>query len=310
MTNKAKPINWSDRKFKELLVYQRKYMWRDDTIDKLAAWFGFRPGLTVADIGCGLGFLGYTYWDYYGENGNYIGVDISSTLLHEALAASREWAEGGQAVFINGNGYNLPLIDNSVDLAMCQVMMMHLERPRDALSEMARIVKPGGFVVCLEPDNLSSQLIRRFWSMPELTVDEQLLEFKVVLIAGRGRLKRGRGDSNIAVKLVHMMAELGLTDIDARLDDNVWFIEPPYEGEVQQHRLKIAKRNMLEPDQIKFWQDSERADFSAGGGDPEEFERYVAIGDRYRQIAKEQFDKGEYFACGSQDMYIIKGRKR
>ena len=310
MTNKAKPIDWSDKDFKELLVYQRKFMWREDTIDKFAAWFKLKPGLTVVDVGCGLGFLGYTYWDYCGKDGSYIGVDISFKLLQDALAASRNWAADGRAAFINGNSYNLPIADKSVDLAMCQVMMMHLEHPQDALSEMARIVKSGGLVVCFEPDNLSSQLIKRFWSMPEPTIDEQLLAFNIALIASKGRQKRGRGDSNIGVKLVHMMAEVGLTDIDARLDENVWFIEPPYEGEVQQHRLKIAKRNMLEPEQIKFWQEREREDFLAGGGDPEEFERSVAIGDRYRQIAKEQFEKGEYFGCGSQDMYIIKGRKR
>jgi hypothetical protein len=145
--------------------------------------------------------------------------------------------------------------------------------------------------------------------MPELSVDELLLYYKIVLIANKGRVKLGRGDTNIGVKLVHMMAELGLVDIDARLNDNVWFIEPPYEGEIQQHRLKIARRNMLDDNQTKFWREKEREEFIAGGGDPEEYDRCAAIGDRYKPIAREQFDKGTYFGFASHDMYIIKGYK-
>jgi SAM-dependent methyltransferase len=301
--------DWSSEKYREMLIYQRRFMWNEDTLDKLAVWLGLKPGMTAVDIGCGLGYLGYTWWPYFGDNGKYIGVDLSSELLHDAKKASREWAVGGDTEFINGDAYNVPIADNSVDWAMCQVVLMHLTHPQNALKEMVRAVRPGGLVVCIEPDNLSSALIKRNWSLPEPDIEELLLVFKIELIANKGRIKLGRGDTNIGVKLVHMMSKAGLVDIDSRLNDGVWFVEPPYEGELQQHRLKYAKRNMLDAKHQKFWDDKIREEFLAGGGNPEDFDRYLEIEERLRFLSKDQFEKGEFYGFGSGDYYITKGRK-
>ncbi|MHA1194333.1 MAG: methyltransferase domain-containing protein, partial [Promethearchaeota archaeon] len=71
MENKRKTIDWSEDRFKDMLVYQRKFLWHDDAIDKLAVWMGLRQGMTAVDVGCGLGYLGYTFWPYFGESGHY-----------------------------------------------------------------------------------------------------------------------------------------------------------------------------------------------------------------------------------------------
>jgi SAM-dependent methyltransferase len=292
-----------------MLVEQRKFMWYEDTIDKLAKWLGLRHGMTAVDVGCGLGFLGYTFWPYFGKGGHYIGIDISSKLLQDSLRAADDWLTGGDIGFVNGDAYRLPFTDNSVDWAMCQTLLMHLTHPKDALAELTRIVRPGGLVVCFEPDNLSSVLIKRHWSLPEPDTEELLLSFKIALIANKGRIKLGRGDNSIGIKVIHLMNELGLADIDARLGDRIWFLEPPYEGELQQYRLKMAKRNMLDEKHCKFFEEKEREEFLAGGGDSKEFDRYLKTGKRLRLIAREQFDKGYFFSCGSHDFYIAKGIK-
>ena len=86
-----------------MLVYQRKMMWREDTIEKLAAWLGIHHGMTAVDIGCGLGYLGYTYWPYFGKGGHYFGVDLNRGNLKDAKKASSEWAHGGTAEFISSS---------------------------------------------------------------------------------------------------------------------------------------------------------------------------------------------------------------
>lgn len=38
MSSKKKTIDWSEKCWKQMLVYQRKFMWLEDSLDKLAAW--------------------------------------------------------------------------------------------------------------------------------------------------------------------------------------------------------------------------------------------------------------------------------
>jgi len=309
MIKKRETIDWSKNRYRRMLVEQRKFMWRDDTVDKLAKWLGLSPGMTAIDIGCGLGYLGYTWWPYFGKRGCYIGLDKSPQLLQDAQKASLDWVKGGKACFINGDAYKLPVADNSADLVMCQVVMMHLVHPKRALAEMVRVARPDGLILCIEPDNLSSMLIKRNWSVPEQSIETLLSGFKIALIANKGRIKLGLGDNNIGVQIPHMMNELGLTDIDARLNDEVWFLEPPYKGEIQQYRLQMGKRNMLDEKHKKFFKEKEQKEFLAGGGDIKEFNRCYKIYDKLKPVIKKQFEKGEFFGCGSHDFYIIRGRK-
>ena len=312
MTDKAqnsKPIDWSEQRFRDMLIYQRKFMWREDCIGIIAAWARMRQGMTLADIGCGLAYLGYTFWPYFGRGGRYIGIDQSMKLLQEARLGSNLWAEGGEADFIRGDAYKLPLADNSVDLIVCQTLLMHLQDPSQALQEMTRVTRPGGTVLCFEPDNLSAMMAKRYMSLPEFTSEELLLCFRVALIGNEGRIKLGRGDQNIGVRLLHMMAEQGLINLDARMSDSVWFVEPPYEGEIQQHRLKIARKNLLDEEHRAYWDDKGREEFLAGGGDPSDYERYLDLARRLKPTIEKQFDKGQFSACGTGNVYIVRGTK-
>jgi len=312
MNSDKKKIDWSEERWKDMLIYQRKFLWYEDTLDKLSTWLGLKHGMTVIDVGCGLGNLGYTYWPYFGKGGRYFGVDISPQLIQDAAKTAMEWAKNGEASFIVGDAYKLPFPGDYTDCAMCQTLMMHLEKPELALAEMTRVTKPGGVVVCAEPDNLSSMLEKGYSSLPELDLEEQLLFKKVALISSLGRIKLGRGDNSIGRKVPMMMSRLGLKEIDVRLNDRVFHLEPPYEGTVQLHQLESLKKHcsLDNEKEYEFFLEREKEEFLAGGGDPEEFDRIRKIDDRIRPIHKEQITKGEFFGCGGSTFYIIKGRKR
>lgn len=290
-----------------MLINQRKFMWHQDTVNKLAVWLGLKPGMTAVDVGCGLGNLGYTYWPYFGEGGQYFGVDTSSELIREAEDAAKEWATDGIANFVVGDAYKLPFSDNFSDWVLCQTLLMHLEKPELALSEMIRVAKPGGLIMCNEPDNLSTALAKPCWSIPELAIDEELLIKKVYLICNKGSIKLGRGDHSIGKKVPVMLKELGLTDIEARMNDKVQFLYPPYEDPRQQNLLHMIKKRVL--DESEYWMERTREEFLAGGGEPDEYERFREISDRLQLIFKQQLEKGEYTVCSCGFFYVIKGRK-
>lgn len=56
-----------------------------------------------------------------------------------------------QHVDIFATAYATGLADNSVDTVLCTMVMEHLEYPQDALCEMHRVLKSGGYVILSAP---------------------------------------------------------------------------------------------------------------------------------------------------------------
>ncbi len=301
--------DWSQKCWRDMLIYQRKSMYRDETLENLAAWIEMEPGQTIVDVGCGLGYLGYTYWKYFGRGGRYIGIDGNAKLIADAREAAHDWAVDGEAEFIKADAYALPLEDNAVDLALCQALLMHMERPTEALAEMIRITKPGGSIVCKEPDNLSAAMSVAFWSLPELSIEEIFLSKRVSYLANKGRIKLGRGDNAIALKLPHMMSQLGLTGVEIRINDKIHFLEPPYDSELQQDALAKIKKHHFDDDRRRTLLQREREEFIAGGGTDEEFDRAEVISDKLISALKKQIEDKSYYICSPGSLYIIKGQK-
>jgi len=309
MARKTNGIDWSKEHLKEHLTDPRRFMWLPDTVAKLAAWMGLEQGMTAVDAGCGLGYLGYTYWPYFGKGGRYYGVDLSPKLAREASENSAEWAEGGRAYFTAGDANYLPFPDVFADLVMCQTLLMYQQDPSKTLREMIRVAKLGGLVMCKERDNLSQSLAVPRDSLPDLDIEEQLLCNKVAILVYRGRIQMGRGDYGIGPQIPWVMQQLGLVDIDIRLNDRVDFLQPPYEGEIQQHRLRAARKALENEENEKFWMERIQEEFLAGGGTPEEFEGYQRIYEKYTPIHKKQLEEGTYRSCGGWFSYVIKGMK-
>jgi SAM-dependent methyltransferase len=309
MDANGKRVDWATPCWRRMLVDNRKFMWHEDTIEKLASWMGLRHGMTVVDVGCGLGYLGYTYWQFFGEDGCYLGVDISPKLARDASEAAREWAVGGLAKFSAGDICRLPLPDDFADAVMCQIVFMHLEHPTPALAEMIRVTKPGGVVVCLETDTSSAWLSKHFITLPPLDLEEELLLRKVYLLAGEGRIKLGRGDNRIGARIPSMMNDLGLRDIDIRLNDNVAMLLPPYEGERDLNMVHSLRKRFLEGETYELEMNMLQEEFLAAGGDQMEFDRFRETGLRVNEALGQQIDDGEYAVCGTYCFYVIKGTK-
>ena len=140
-----------------------------------------------------------------------------------------------------------------MEVLIARTLMMHLEHPEKSLEEMIRILKPGGLIMCKEPDNLSGGLAKNFFSVPDLKVEEKILFNKLQLCCHYGRMKLGRGDETIGNQIPHLLAEFGMKEIDIRMNDKVLFMEPPYATEVQKHRLKITKRNVTNRKERLYW---------------------------------------------------------
>lgn len=101
--------------------------------------------LVVADVGCGTGYLAAA-----------LGQRVSHVVCVDASAAMLERARGklagldGRVDFRQGSIEALPMEDGEVDAAFAHMVLHHLPDVRAGLLEMARVLRPGGLVCCVD----------------------------------------------------------------------------------------------------------------------------------------------------------------
>jgi ubiquinone/menaquinone biosynthesis C-methylase UbiE len=100
-----------------------------------------RPGVRVLDAGCGPG--GNSAW--LAAYGDVVGIDSSP----EAVRLARE--RHPEIEVEQGDIEELPFPDHSFDIALAITVLTLVENDGGAVAELARVVKPGGAVLLMEP---------------------------------------------------------------------------------------------------------------------------------------------------------------
>jgi SAM-dependent methyltransferase len=124
----------------------------------------------VLDFGCGTGVIDSLIAPQFAE---VVGVDVSGGLL-DVAAEKNPGLEYRQY-----DGATIPYDDSSFDLAFAASVFHHIEpsRRRSATEEIARVVRPGGFVVVYEHNPLNP-LTRLAVSRCEFDDDVELLSLR------------------------------------------------------------------------------------------------------------------------------------
>jgi SAM-dependent methyltransferase len=108
------------------------------------------PGHRVLDAGCGTGDVARRVGTLVGPNGQVVGIDASATMLAEA---NRRTTDPDLRVeYQRGDTTSLPLADCSFDAVFSERVFQHLVNPRAAMSDLARVTRPGGRVAVIDTD--------------------------------------------------------------------------------------------------------------------------------------------------------------
>lgn len=98
----------------------------------------------VADFGCGTAALAAELAPHVKQ---VIGIDNSSAMLAAAVAQTR----GHNNVQLkHGQLTSVPLDDGTCDAVLCVLVLTYLEDPAAVLSEMRRVLRPGGRAVVVD----------------------------------------------------------------------------------------------------------------------------------------------------------------
>ena len=120
-----------------------------DVIDALAAHSTRGPDVHLVDVGTGTGFIA---GGLAGRAARVTGTDSSPAMLAQARS-NLDRLGIGNVEFTEAPVERLPLGDHSADAAVANMVLHHAPDPAAMLTEMARVVRPGGTVAvtdCVE----------------------------------------------------------------------------------------------------------------------------------------------------------------
>lgn len=119
------------------------HLWRK----ALVKWSGAKPGDSVLDCATGTGDLAFEFKRTV-KYGRVVGTDFCKEMLESAPKKSEELELPVE--FSVADVMDLPFADNEFDFATISFGIRNVNQPVKALSELARVVKPGGQVLILE----------------------------------------------------------------------------------------------------------------------------------------------------------------
>jgi demethylmenaquinone methyltransferase/2-methoxy-6-polyprenyl-1,4-benzoquinol methylase/phosphoethanolamine N-methyltransferase len=161
--------------------------------ENTAGLAGIQPGSHVLDVGCGTGDLTLVAKRRAGPAGKVVGIDASPEMI--AVARHKAAAAGAEIEFREAVVEALPFGDRSFDVVLSSLMMHHLpaDLKRQALAEIARVLKPGGQLVIVDlvrPESGAGRLVLKFLMHGGLKQGVQDLA-EMVRAAGFTRVETG-----------------------------------------------------------------------------------------------------------------------
>jgi demethylmenaquinone methyltransferase / 2-methoxy-6-polyprenyl-1,4-benzoquinol methylase len=111
---------------------------------------GLASGDAVLDVACGTGKLSAALAEQVGPFGRVVGVDLAPVMVEQAQTAFSDLV---QLSFQVGNALDLPFAAAEFDAATIAFGLRNLADFEAGFRELARVVRPGGRVVCLELSN-------------------------------------------------------------------------------------------------------------------------------------------------------------
>jgi len=111
-----------------------------------------QSGHKVLDLGCGPGTDTIPLAPLVGVNGLVIGVDYDEAMVAEAGQRAGQAGVNTWVRHQHADALSLPFATAYFDSCRSERLFQHLLNPAQALSEMIRVTKPGGWVVVLDTD--------------------------------------------------------------------------------------------------------------------------------------------------------------
>lgn len=130
-------------KMNSVISFKQHLKWRNETMRRM----NVQEGKSALDVCCGTADWTIALADAVGPSGKVIGLDFSKNMLKIGQEKVKDY---NNITLVHGNAMELPFEDNSFDYVTIGFGLRNVPDYLQVLSEMNRVLKPGGMAVCLE----------------------------------------------------------------------------------------------------------------------------------------------------------------
>jgi demethylmenaquinone methyltransferase/2-methoxy-6-polyprenyl-1,4-benzoquinol methylase len=147
-----------------ILSFGVHHLWKKTLISKS----DLKPDHRVLDCATGTGDLAFLFEKKLGGSGQVIGTDFCESMLE--VARQKAKSKSSKANFETADVMNLPFQDAEFNVASISFGIRNVQDTSKAISELGRVVKPGGRVLILEFGQPKSIFIQRAYEFYSKTI--------------------------------------------------------------------------------------------------------------------------------------------
>ena len=296
----------------EWITDARDYWWNEDYLDLILKRHNLKDVTSIADIGCGKGYMTFKLIPLLEKLKVCNGVDIESAHINDAIAASKDFPNL-TFNFNTGNAEDLKIADSSIDLTVCQTLLLHVTDPLKVVNEMKRITKRGGTVMAIETNNAINSLVANSFVGDTNTehiddIGRTLKKLKYDLTIQKGIYNLKEGYLSIGDYLPKLFLEAGLKDISVSIVDKACSLIPPYDTLEKKTRAK-EMLDWIENSSAEYDYSQMLKYYIAGGGNEQDFKNLWKIQQDEAEKIKQALLNETYIMPGGALMYIVTGKK-
>jgi SAM-dependent methyltransferase len=218
------------------LKHLRERWWDSDFADFLRDTLRPRPGNRILDVGCGDGSAELSLGRLQISQVALFAVDRRLDRVRQTKASGA--AHNIKLKTAAADALYLPFGSDTFDAVFCVAVLQHVPDVAQAVEQCARVTKPGGRIVAVEPDNAA-----RYW-FSSLDSGRRAFEAASRFFARVGQVRGDGTDPAVGPKLPSHFAAVGLELLSMNLFPvSVARMGPPADAVWEDRRQ--ALQNML-----------------------------------------------------------------
>jgi SAM-dependent methyltransferase len=168
-----------------------------------------RAGNRILDVGCGAGKAEVSLGGLGLSQVTWFGIDRIHARVHAAAEAAA--SHNIRAVLATADASHLPFASDSFDSTFAVAVLQHIKDLDAAVREFARVTKPGGRVLVVEPDNSA-----RYW-YSSVDSGEKLFELGALFFKALAEVRDTSPELAVGPQMARIFVRQGIEPTAVRL---------------------------------------------------------------------------------------------